>query len=279
MGLLITCPIKYVRFRPRVLLWQSADRVLLKAGLDKLSQEIAGLRNDLKSRQDLLELLPDVEIYESRCPHCASNTTSSSTSGKSRWPRAYSNRVWKGPDNCARAKHHGTQHWVWSFADTSQNSTDQSSRTGWSCLSHIRVNTSASISARCLVPRSRRETLSEVNFIRDRQSSTGEFTPPNAFVLHPYGRYCNANKFAGEIDLFEALDHIKKHYPIDDDRLVMRGFSMGGAACWQFAVHYPGMWAAAAPGAGFSETPDFLKVFQNEVDSTDMVRKETVASL
>ena len=35
----------------------------------------------------------------------------------------------------------------------------------------------------------------------------------------------------------------------------MRGFSMGGAACWQFAVHYPGLWAAAAPGAGFTETP------------------------
>ena len=78
----------------------------------------------------------------------------------------------------------------------------------------------------------------------------GEFTPPNAFVLHPYGRYCNANKFAGEIDTFEAIEDIKKHYPIDDDRLVMRGFSMGGAACWQFAVHYPSIWVAAAAGAG-----------------------------
>ena len=58
-------------------------------------------------------------------------------------------------------------------------------------------------------------------------------------MLHPYGRYCNANKFAGEIDLLEALDDVKKHYPIDENRLVMRGFSMGGAACWQFAVHYP----------------------------------------
>jgi len=32
---------------------------------------------------------------------------------------------------------------------------------------------------------------------------------------------------------------------------VVRGFSMGGAACWNFAVHYPGLWAAAAPGALF----------------------------
>ena len=52
--------------------------------------------------------------------------------------------------------------------------------------------------------------------------------------------------------------------PHPEDRLVMRGFSMGGAACWQFAVHYPSLWAAAAPGAGFSETADFLKVFQKE---------------
>ena len=69
---------------------------------------------------------------------------------------------------------------------------------------------------------------------------------------------------AGEIDLFEALAHVRKHYPIDADRVLVRGFSMGGAACWQFAVHHAGLWAAAAPGAGFSETADFLKVFQNE---------------
>jgi pimeloyl-ACP methyl ester carboxylesterase len=57
---------------------------------------------------------------------------------------------------------------------------------------------------------------------------------------------------------------VRKHYKIDENRITVRGFSMGGAACWQFAVHFPGKWAAAAPGAGFSETPDFLKVFQNE---------------
>ncbi len=110
----------------------------------------------------------------------------------------------------------------------------------------------------------RGETLSEVNFIDQRQKSPGEFTPKDAFVLHLYGRYCNANKLAGEIDLFEALESVKRQYPIDEDRIVIRGFSMGGAACWQFAVHYTDQWCAAAPGAGFSETPDFLKVFQNE---------------
>lgn len=110
----------------------------------------------------------------------------------------------------------------------------------------------------------RGETLSEVNFIQGRLTQKGEFTPPNTIVLHPYGRYCNANKLAGEIDTFEALEHAKRFYRINPDRIAVRGFSMGGAACWQFAVHYPGMWFAANPGAGFAETPEFLKVFQNE---------------
>ncbi|HEV8541911.1 MAG TPA: prolyl oligopeptidase family serine peptidase [Verrucomicrobiae bacterium] len=110
----------------------------------------------------------------------------------------------------------------------------------------------------------RSEDLTELRFLIDREQNYGQFTPPDAFVLHLYGRYCNANKFAGEIDLFEAVADVKKHYRVDDDRIIERGFSMGGAAAWQFAVHYPGEFAAAAPGAGFAETKEFLRIFQNE---------------
>ena len=106
----------------------------------------------------------------------------------------------------------------------------------------------------------RAETLSEVNFLSERMSRAGEFTPQDAFVVHLYGRYCNANKFAGEVDLFETLEAVKKQYRIDDNRLVMRGFSMGGAAAWHIGAHYAGLWAAVAPGAGFSESREFLKL-------------------
>lgn len=110
----------------------------------------------------------------------------------------------------------------------------------------------------------RGENLTEVNFLNEHQHSMGEFAPADAFVLHPYGRFCNANRFAGEVDTFEAMDAVKRSYPIDDDRVSVRGFSMGGAACWDFGTHYAGDWAAINPGAGFSETADFLKVFQND---------------
>jgi hypothetical protein len=110
----------------------------------------------------------------------------------------------------------------------------------------------------------RGETLSETKFIAGRMKQVGQYAPRDTFVLHPYGRYSNAFKFGGEVDTLEALAHVENSYRIDKDRISVRGFSMGGAACWQFAVHYPDRWFAANPGAGFSETPLFLDVFQKE---------------
>ncbi len=111
----------------------------------------------------------------------------------------------------------------------------------------------------------RGETLSEVSFLQQRSSGRGgKISPENTIVLHPYARYSNANKFAGEVDMFEAYRNAARDYRFDPDRILVRGFSMGGAACWQFGVHHAGNWAAVQPGAGFSETPDFLKTFQGE---------------
>ena len=122
-----------------------------------------------------------------------------------------------------------------------------------------------SVPSRCdLWFHGRGEKLSEVNFLWDRMKNPGEFTPDHTIMLHPYGRYCNAFKFAGEVDVLETLEDVQKRYRIDEDRISVRGFSMGGAACWQFATHYADRWFAANPGAGFSETPQFLKVFQKE---------------
>jgi len=110
----------------------------------------------------------------------------------------------------------------------------------------------------------RGETLSELAFVDQRMKQAGQIQPKNALVLHPYGRYCCANKMAGEVDLFEALEHAKKFYRIDDDRIIVRGFSMGGASAWQFGTHFASRWCAVNPGAGFAETPEFLGGFQSE---------------
>jgi dienelactone hydrolase len=103
----------------------------------------------------------------------------------------------------------------------------------------------------------RGDTLSEIAFIDGREKSVGEFTPEDTFVLHPYGRFMNAFKFAGEVDVFEALAHAQKHYPIDENRLAMRGFSMGGAGAWHLGAHHAGTWAAVNPGAGFVDVKNY----------------------
>ncbi|HXJ42224.1 MAG TPA: prolyl oligopeptidase family serine peptidase, partial [Bryobacteraceae bacterium] len=110
----------------------------------------------------------------------------------------------------------------------------------------------------------RSETLNEIDFVYDRLQNAGEFQPADTITLHLYGRYCNASKFAGEVDLFEALEDVKKHYEIDENRVLLRGFSMGGASVWHLAAHSGSGFAAAQPGAGFVETLEYQKASKYE---------------
>ena len=63
--------------------------------------------------------------------------------------------------------------------------------------------------------------------------------------------------------MFEAIDAVKRTYRIDENRILVRGFSMGGASAWHLAAHHAGLWAAAVPGAGFAETPEYTKIMQD----------------
>ena len=114
----------------------------------------------------------------------------------------------------------------------------------------------------------RGEQLSEVNFLDERMGQVGQFAPLDTIVLHPYGRYCNAFKFAGEVDVLEALADVKARYKVDEDRVSVRGFSMGGAAAWHLGVHFASRWFACNPGAGFAETARFVHAERDRVPAT-----------
>ncbi len=238
------------------------DKAELSLGVALLAKEIADLRPWLKAKPALLASLPDVEIFH-KAVHDAleyneffnlKEVDAARKLLKIGQERAAALRDGKAPWNSATglvprgyvSKIDGSIQ-PYGLVVPSSYTADSTAKFRLDVWCH-----------------GRGETLSELSFVNGRLSSAGEFTPPGSIVVHLYGRYCNANKLAGEIDCFEAIDDIKQHYPIDENRQVIRGFSMGGAACWQFAVHYPSFWAAAAPGAGFSETADFLKVFQHE---------------
>ncbi len=83
----------------------------------------------------------------------------------------------------------------------------------------------------------------------------GPSKPPVAdngqIQLDVYGRWNGAGyHFAGEADVFEAIAAVEKRYKIDPERILLRGFSMGGEGAWHLALHYPDRWAAAEIGAG-----------------------------
>lgn len=240
----------------------ASDRVELERGAAELKNEIESLRASLKSKPALLELLPDVEIYH-KAVH---------------WALAY-DEFYK-PNEVATARgllKDGKAR----AADLREGKAPWARATGLVVRGYVSKIDGSVQPYGLVIPESwspnsphpfrldfwfhgRGETLTELDFINQRQKNPGEFTPPNTIVLHLYGRYCNANKFAGEVDLFEALADVRKHYSIDENRISVRGFSMGGAACWQFATHYAGLWASAAPGAGFAETPEFVEIFHGE---------------
>ena len=80
--------------------------------------------------------------------------------------------------------------------------------------------------------------------------------------LDVFGRGNNAYRYAGETDVFEALADVIRRYRVDERRIVLWGFSMGGAGSWHLGLHYPAKWCSVGPGAGFVEFYSYQKVKQ-----------------
>jgi len=110
----------------------------------------------------------------------------------------------------------------------------------------------------------RGDKQTNLHFIHERMKSLGQIAPPGAIVLHPFGRQCVGYKFAGETDITEAILDVKDRYNIDSRRVVLIGFSMGGAGAWHYGAHYPSEFCAVSPGAGFAETAKYRKLKPEE---------------
>lgn len=101
----------------------------------------------------------------------------------------------------------------------------------------------------------RNSRLTEAHFIA---SSDGQPAPKGQswIQLDVFGRTNNAYRWAGETDVFEAMQDVIRRYRIDESRVTLWGFSMGGAGAWHLGLHHPSRWASVGAGAGFV---DFYK--------------------
>jgi len=105
--------------------------------------------------------------------------------------------------------------------------------------------------------------LTEVKFLHQYGQGKAE---GDVIRLDIYGRGNNGYRWAGETDVIEAVTDfvaveraMGRYRLLDPNRVVLRGFSMGGAGTWSIGLHYPSRWCVLGPGAGFTTTHGYVK--------------------
>ncbi len=109
-------------------------------------------------------------------------------------------------------------------------------------------------------------TLTEVKFLN---ANSGDKAAPKDLQyvrIDIFGRGNNAYRWAGEADVFEAIESFFNNERFagreklaDPSKIVLRGFSMGGAGTWHLGLHWPDRWCCIGPGAGFTTTHGYVK--------------------
>ncbi|MBI1830227.1 MAG: hypothetical protein HYR84_02105, partial [Planctomycetes bacterium] len=166
----------------------------LKKGIVEFRNEVADLRKALATKPALLPFMPDVEIFANSVYYAL------------RYNEFYSEKEFdvakkhlqQGRDR-ARLLREGKTPWntETGLVVRGYQSKIDGSIQPYGLVVPKTYNPATAIQHRLDIWfHGRGEKLTELNFIEGRQKDPGQFTPPHAFVLHPYGRYCNANHFA-----------------------------------------------------------------------------------
>jgi pimeloyl-ACP methyl ester carboxylesterase len=107
--------------------------------------------------------------------------------------------------------------------------------------------------------------LTEVKFLHGHAGDRPVPKEQNFIQIDIYGRGNNAYRWAGESDIIEALTNFLareraagRDRLVDLSRVVLRGFSMGGAGTWHLGLHRPDQWCVIGPGAGFTTTHGYI---------------------
>lgn len=106
-------------------------------------------------------------------------------------------------------------------------------------------------------------TLTEAKFLAQHDRSRLAPKDLGYVQLEPYGRGNNAYRWAGERDVYEAAGAFASGARVDATRVVLRGFSMGGAGTWHIGLHNPSVFCAIGPGAGFTSTHGYIAKLPN----------------
>lgn len=103
--------------------------------------------------------------------------------------------------------------------------------------------------------------MCDLKFLSRFESGHARHTSPdlNVIELHPQGRVENGYRWAGETDVFEAIEWACRNYRIHQKQIVLRGMSMGASGTWHLGLKRPDRFAALGPYCGYVETHEFSR--------------------
>jgi poly(3-hydroxybutyrate) depolymerase len=107
--------------------------------------------------------------------------------------------------------------------------------------------------------------ISELRFLGRFDEGDGPATdiPDQDYIeLHPLGRVENGYRWAGETDVFEAIEAACRNYAVDRNRIVLRGMSMGASGTWHLGLKHPDRFVALGPYCGYVDTHQFSRTPQ-----------------
>ncbi len=117
-----------------------------------------------------------------------------------------------------------------------------------------------------IVLHGRDPSLTEVKFLHQHNGDRAAPKGQDFVRIDIFGRGNNAYRWAGETDIDEAYNAflegerlLGRDHLLDQRRVVLRGFSMGGAGSWHLGLHRPDRWCVVGPGAGFTTTRGYIK--------------------
>lgn len=80
------------------------------------------------------------------------------------------------------------------------------------------------------------------------------------FVVAPWEFGNSGQRHLGEADLLRVIEEVRAHYPINDKRISMTGYSLGGTVSFVLPLHYPDIFSASAPLCGYPNLLDWSSI-------------------
>ncbi|MBK9265616.1 MAG: hypothetical protein IPM54_38235 [Polyangiaceae bacterium] len=81
-----------------------------------------------------------------------------------------------------------------------------------------------------------------------------------AFIVAPWQFGNSGQRHLGEADLLHVIDEVRAHYPINDRRISMTGYSLGGTVSFVLPLHYPDVFSSSAPLCGYPNLLDWSSI-------------------